>query len=238
VMSDWTGRARAGDIRRLYVRSQAGAMVPVDTLVSCREENAPRSCTRCNQYLYCTLQFIPKPGVSESEAIGEVRRICREQLSSGFINDWAGITYEALKSRGDEGWLVALSILTVYLVLVAFKESLSEAFWLLLPSVSSVFGAVAALRLFGVSFSVYSSYALLLLIALTAALSLLAETSSRGRRVLAVLAALMALPTACTSGAGAAGNASFALTLLGGCLCYVLFDIIRQEEPLGRLTNG
>ena len=149
AMADWSGRARPEDIRRLYVRSKTGAMVPIDTLVTCSEELGPRACYRCNQFLYCTEQFIPKPGVSTSEAIGEILRICRDKLSPGFINDWAGFTYESLKSRGDEGFLFGLAIFLVYLVLVAHLESWRAAFRQILPSVTAVFGAILALTLSG-----------------------------------------------------------------------------------------
>jgi multidrug efflux pump subunit AcrB len=196
AMSDWRGRARPEDVKALYVRSKTGAMVPLDTLVTCHEELGPRSCYRCDQYLYCTEQFIPKPGVSTSEAIEEVLRICGEKLSPGFRNGWAGFTYESLKSRGDEGILIGLSLLLAYLVLVVRKETWRGAFWAFLPSVAAVFGAILALTLAGVSFSVYSRYALVMLVAYTAAMSLLVDPAAGllRRMALPLLAAATALP--------------------------------------------
>jgi len=228
VMSDWMGRARAEDIRNLYVRSKTGAMVPVDTLVSCEEEIGPRACYRCNQYVYCTLQFIQKPGVSDSEAIEEVLRICREQLSPGFLNDWANFTYESLKSRGDEGLLVTLSLLIGYLILVGFRESCRGAFRTLLPSVAAVFGALATLGLTGVPLTLYSRYALVMLVALTTAMSLLSEGTARYRSWigLPLLGALCALPLAISRGAGSAGSVSLGLTLFGGYLGYALLGYL------------
>jgi len=234
AMSNWSGRARPEDIRRLFVRSKSGAMMPVDTLVSCREEVGPRACYRCNQYVYCTLQFIQKPGVSDSEAIEEVLRICREKLSPGFLNDWANFTYESLKSRGDEGLLVGLSVLVAFLVLVGYLESWRKAFRALLPSVSAFFGALVALKLTGVTLSVYSQYALVMLVALTAALSQLARgvTTLRTQLALPLLGALMTLPLVFSSGAGSVGHASFGVTLLGGFLGYaVLGTALRRLQP-------
>ncbi len=224
AMADWHGRARPEDVKALYVRSKTGAMVPIDTLVTCHEELGPRSCYRCNQYLYCTEQFIPKPGISTSEAIGEVRRICGEKLSPGFANDWAGFTYESLKSRGDEGLLIGLSLLLAYLVLVVRLETWRGAFRLLVPSVAAVFGALLALTVAGVAFSVYSRYALVMLVASTAAMSLVAGPSAtaRQRALLPLMAALAALPLVFMSGAGAAGGCSWGVTLVGGYLAYAV----------------
>ena len=235
AMADWTGRASPEDVKSIYVRSKTGAMVPIDTLVTCREELGPRSCYRCNQYLYCTEQFIPKPGVSTSEAIDEVLRICGEKLSPGFLNDWSGFTYESLKSRGDEGLLVGLSLLLAYLVLVVYLESWRGAFRVILPSVASVFGAVLALWALGVSFSVFSRYALVMLVATTAAMSLVADGRSQGSArgaLMPLLAALTALPLAFSSGAGSSGSCSLGVTLFGGYLAYAVFRAIRNVNVL------
>jgi multidrug efflux pump subunit AcrB len=228
AMSDWCGRARPDDIRKLYVRSKTGAMVPVDTLVTFSEELGPRACYRCDQYLYCTEQFIPKPGVSTSEAVEEVRRICREKLSPGFRNDWAGFTYESLKSRGDEWLLFGLSVLFAYLVMVAYRESWRRAFWTLLPSVAAVFGAMSALWITGVVFSVYSRYAVLMLVATTSAMSLAAGRGAgfKAKALLPILAALTVLPLVFASGAGAAGSRSLGMTLFGGYLSYAFFGVL------------
>ena len=233
AMADWSGRARPEDVKAIYVRSKTGAMVPVDTLVTCHEELGPRSCYRCNQYLYCTEQFIPKPGVSTADAIAEVRRICGEKLSPGFLNDWAGFTYESLTSRGDEGLLVGLSLLLAYLVLVVYMETWRGAFRAILPSVAAVFGAVLALGVTGVAFSVYSRYMLVMLVATTVAMSLVAGPSSgfRQRALLPLLAALSAFPLVFSSGAGAAGSVSIGVTLFGGYLAYALLNVTLAWTP-------
>lgn len=231
AMADWSGRARPDDIRKLYVRSKTGAMVPIDTLVTCREELGPRACYRCDQYLYCTEQFIPKPGVSASEAVAEVLRICREKLSPGFRNDWSGFTYESLKSRGDEGLLFGLALFFVYLVLVAYRESWRKAFWTLLPSVVAVFGAILVMTISGVAFSIYSRYALVMLVATMTATSLVvAPSAGFWKTALSpLLSALTMLPLVFATGAGAAGSRSLGLAFLGGSVAYAF---------LGRFLSG
>ena len=231
AMAGWSGRARPDDIRKLYVRSKTGAMVPIDTLVTCREELGPRACYRCDQYLYCTEQFIPKPGVSASEAVAEVLRICREKLSPGFRNDWAGFTYESLKSRGDEGLLFGLALLLAYLALVAYRESWRKAFWTLLPSVVAVFGAILAMTVSGVAFSVYSRYALVMLVATMTATSLVADSSAGFWKMALspLLAALTMLPLVFATGAGAAGSRSLGIAFFGGSVAYAF---------LGRFLSG
>jgi len=224
AMAGWGGRSGPESLRGLYARSKTGAMVPLDTLVTWREELGPRACYRCNQFLYCTEQFLPKPGVSESEAIAEVRRICRERLSAGFVNDWSGMTYESLKSRGDEGVLFALSLFLAYLVAVAYRESWRKAFRDFLPSVASVLGALLALTVAGVPLSAYSRYALALIAPAATAMSFAADGAAnrRTRSLLPLLAALTMIPLSFAGGAGAVGARSFGVTLAGGFAAYAL----------------
>ena len=197
-------------------------MVPVGSLVTCSEELGPRACYRCDQYLYCTEQFVPKPGVSTSEAVAEVLRICREKLSPGFVNDWANFTYESLKSRGDEGLLTGLSLLAVFLVLVAYHESLIKAIAGMTPSIAAVFGAMLALSISGVSLSVYSRYVIVMLPAVTVAMSIVSNSGARARTgaLLPLLAALTALPLVFAFGPGSAGGRSLGVALSGGCAAY------------------
>ena len=105
-----------------------------------------------------------------------------------------------------------------FLALVAYCESWRRAFWRILPSVAAAFGAVAALYLSGVAFSVYSRYALLMLVSSTVAMSLLTESlpTFRKRAALPLLAALTMLPLVFSSGAGSAGSCSLGMTFFGG----------------------
>lgn len=224
AMAEWRGRAKPEDVNALYVRSKTGAMVPVGTLVTCREELATRSCYRRNQFLYCTEQFIPKAGVSESEAIQEVLRICSEKLSPGFVNGWEGVTYESMKSRGDEGLLIALSLLFAYFALVVSMESWRNALRTMLPSATAVFGAFAALWCCGAPYSVYSRYGVVMLMALTSAMSLLSGRAPGffRRAFVPLLAAATVLPLVFSSGAGAVGSQSFGAAMLGGFLAFAL----------------
>ena len=232
AMSGWGGRFGPEALRGLYARSKTGAMVPLDTLVTWREELGPRACYRCDQFLYCTEQFTPKPGVSESEAIAEVLRICREKLSPGFVNSWSGMTYESLKSRGDEGLLFALSLFLAYLVAVAYRESWRKALRDYLPSVAAVFGALAALTVVGVPLSAYSRYALALIAPSVTAMAFAAGNAAnpRARALLPLLAALTMLPLAFACGAGAIGARTFGVALAGGFAAYAFVCLLRPKS--------
>ena len=138
------------------------------------------------------------------------------------MNDWLGLTYESMKSRGDEGVLFALSLLLAYLVAVGCRESWRRAFRDFLPSVAAILGALLALWATGVQFSVYSRYALAMLAPLATAMSFAADGSHRARMLLPLLGALTMLPLAFVCGAGAVGARTFAVALAGGFSAYAI----------------
>ena len=87
-----------------------------------------------------------------------------------------------------------------------------------------MFGAIVALAVTGVPFSVYSRYALVMLVASTAAMSLVAGSGAGflRRMALPLLAAASALPLVFASGAGSAGGCSLGVTLAGGYVAYAV----------------
>ena len=218
VMSDWEGRAAPDRVSELYVRSQTGDMVPVDTLVTFSEELGVRDCYRCNQYLYSTAQFYPKEGVASSEAIEEIRRISREALPHGYVQDWNGLIYEQFQSRGDTGLLFGLSILAVYVVMMVLFGSGLMPLANLLPPAAATLGAVLLHTVTGLPMSLYSQFAILLLIVIGAAISLLMTKRDgfvRSAFPALVLVAVV-VPLVFAFGAGSAGSRSLGITLAGG----------------------
>ena len=233
VMSDWQGRAAPDRVSELYVRSQTGSMVPVDTLVTFSEELGVRDCYRCNQYLYATAQFYPKEGVASSEAIAEVRRISSEVLPHGYIQDWSGLIYEQFQSRGDTGLLFGLAILAVYVVMMVLFGSGGLPFVRFLQAAAAVLGAVGLHALTDVPMSLYSQFAVLLLIVVCAAISLLTTPQDgwMGGIFPAFALAVAAIPLAFAFGAGSAGSRSLGVTLVGG---FSFFALVQLLIPAGK----
>ena len=224
VMSDGDRRNDKKDIGSLYVRSNAGHMVPVGALATLEDEVGARCCKRYNRYLYGTVQFVPRRGVALSEAIAEVRRISKENLGRGYVQGWADLTYEMFQARGDSQVLLALSLLATVLVLVVYYESVRSAVQHMLPGTAVFLGTVLAHLVSGIPMSLYSWFAILLAVILTSACGLLSYCEGR---ILARLCAplalvLSALPLLFSSGAVAAGSRSFGVALVGGFLADAL----------------
>ena len=235
VMSDWKGRSAPEAMMGLYVRSTAGEMVPVSTLVDCEEELGPNAVYRYNRYLYCTVDMAQKAGVSLQDAMDEISRVFARELPRDYDTGWTGIAYEESSNPGRMELVVALALLAVFLLLTVRFDSWRRAFLALVPTTASVFGGVLALYLTGVPLSLYSRFALLMLVVLTLSFAQFSAPDSpwRQRAFLPLLAAVLALPLVFTTGAGAAGSRSFGMTLVGGFLLFALAGL-----PIARALEG
>ena len=182
VQSDWFGRADAEAVRKLFVRSDTGAMVPVGSLVSFREELGPRAIYRRNQYVYCTILCTPAKGVPAGECQKEVVRILDAKLPPDYGYDWAGLTFHEMRSRGTAAPLLALAIVFGYLFLVAQYESWTIPLPVMLSVATAVLGALIGLQVAGLPLSVYAQLGIVLLVGLSSKNAILVVEFAKERR--------------------------------------------------------
>jgi HAE1 family hydrophobic/amphiphilic exporter-1/multidrug efflux pump len=89
-------------------------------------------------------------------------------LPQGYGYDWTGSTYQEKKTGGQTGYIFALSLAFVFLVLAALYESWAMPVAILLIVPFGVFGAFAGLALRGLDNNVYTQIGLIMLIGLAA----------------------------------------------------------------------
>ena len=249
VQSDWSGRADAEAVRGLYVRSDSGAMVPVGSLVTFREELGPRAIYRRNQYVYCTILCTPAKNVPAGECIKEVVRILDEKLPPDYGYDWAGLTFHEMRARGTAAPLLALAVLFGYLFLVAQYESWTIPLPVMLSVVTAVLGALIGLQVAGLPLSVYAQLGIVLLVGLASKNAILVvefAKEAHERDGLSVVAAALAgakerfravmmtaltfilgiLPLVWATGAGAGSRRAIGTATFAGMLAATLVGLV------------
>ena len=159
-------RARPADISNIFVRGRNDAMVPLSSLVSVRENVAPRELNHFGQRRSATITATLGADYSLGEALGFIEETARTQLPAGYALDYNGISREFRVSTGGLYVTFLLALAFIYLVLAAQFESFRDPFIILLTVPLSMVGALAALKLSGGTLNVYSQIGLVTLVGL------------------------------------------------------------------------
>jgi HAE1 family hydrophobic/amphiphilic exporter-1 len=248
VQADQGFRATPSHLRQLYARAQDGDMVALDSVVQIREVTAPQVINHFNLFRSAEITGSAAPGVSSGEALQEMQRLARETLPVGFDFAWAGQSLEEIRSGTQAGYIFALSLIFVYLVLAAQYESWVLPFIILLGVPLALLGALGAQWLRGLANDVFCQVGLVMLIGLAAknsilivefaeqlrerGLSITEAAIEAGRiRLRPILMTSLAfvlgvLPLAVATGAGAGARNSVGTTVAGGMIASTFLSVV------------
>ena len=158
-------RATPDAIREIYIRG-SGGMVQLANVVRVEETLSPKELNHYNRVRSATITANLAPGVSLSDALGDLDRIAAEKLPAGLKREFAGQSLEYKSSSSSLYFMFILAILFIYLVLAAQFESFVHPFTILLSVPLAVFGALLTLFIFKQSLNIYSQIGLIMLIGL------------------------------------------------------------------------
>jgi len=247
VQADKQFRAEPRDMRAFYVRSDAGAMVPLDNLVRVSEATTPQVISHYNLFRAAEIDGSAAPGRSSGEAIAAMEELSRKVLPQGFGYEWTGLSLEELESAGTSMLLFGLGTLVVYLTLSAQYESFVLPFIVLLAVPMALLGAVGAQWVRGLQNDVYCQIGLVMLVGLASKNAILIvefaeQLRERGLSIVdAVVEAarirlrpilmtsfafiLGVVPLVLAGGAGQAGRRSVGTTVFGGMIASTLLNL-------------
>ncbi|WP_134091499.1 efflux RND transporter permease subunit [Olivibacter sp. XZL3] len=241
-------REKPEDVLRLFVKNEAGEMVPFSSFIKMERIYGPEQLTRYNMFTSAMINGDAAPGYSSGDVIAAVERVAAESLPRGFEIEWSGMTREQILSGNQAIYVFALCLLFVYLLLCAQYESFLLPLPVILSLPAGVFGAFLFLKLLGLENNIYAQVALIMLIGLLGKNAILIieyallkhkqgasildaaieGSVARLRPILMTSFAFIAglIPLAMASGAGALGNRSIGTTAIGGMIIGTIAGVI------------
>lgn len=160
-------RLQAEDLLKLNVRNANGGMVPLSSFATIEWQKGAAQIVGYNGYPSVRISGASAPGYSSGAAIAEMERLAY-QLPKGFAFEWTGQSLEEIKSGAQAPFLLALSILFVFLLLAGLYESWSIPLAVILVVPLGVIGSVAAVMMRGMPNDLYFKVGLIAIIGLSA----------------------------------------------------------------------
>jgi hydrophobic/amphiphilic exporter-1 (mainly G- bacteria), HAE1 family len=247
VQADKQFRSHPQDIKQYYVRSDSGAMVPLENLVSISQNVAPQVISHYNLFRSAEIDGSAAPGFSSGQALDAMQQLSAKLLPQGYTYEWSGISLEELASGSTTLILFGLGTLVVYLTLSAQYESFVLPFIILLAVPMALLGALSAQWIRGQQNDVYCQVGLVMLVGLASKNAILIvefaeQLRERGMTILdaAVEAARIRLrpilmtsfafilgvvPLVTASGAGENGRHSVGTTVFGGMIMSTILNL-------------
>jgi hydrophobe/amphiphile efflux-1 (HAE1) family protein len=242
-------RSNPDSLSGIYVRSAAGAIVPLGALATTRVASTPLTVSHHGQFPAVTLSFNLAEGTALGQAVDAIQKAeLGINLPPSVHAEFQGTAQAFTASLRNEPVLVAAALLAVYIVLGILYESYVHPVTILSTLPSAGIGALVALLLFGVDLSIIAIVGLLLLIGIVkknaillidfaveqqrsagiaAREAIVRACSLRFRPILmTTLAALFgALPLAFGHGLGSELRRPLGITIVGGLLASQMLTL-------------
>jgi HAE1 family hydrophobic/amphiphilic exporter-1 len=246
VQADKQFRSTEQDMKQFYVRSDSGAMIPLDNLISITQTTTPQVISHYNLFRSAEIDGSAAPGYSSGQAIAAMEALAAK-LPQGFSYSWTGLSLEELQAGGTSLILFGLGTLVVYLTLSAQYESFVLPFIVLLAVPMALLGALGAQWIRGLQNDIFCQVGLVMLVGLASKNAILIvefseQLRERGTPLLeaAIQAAairfrpilmtslafiLGVVPLVFATGAGENGRHSVGTTVFGGMIMSTVLNL-------------
>ncbi|MCK8494682.1 efflux RND transporter permease subunit [Spirosoma sp. RP8] len=248
VQSDPSFRRLPSDILKLFVKNDAGEMVPYSAFMKLKKGQGPNEITRFNLYNSSAIQGLPAKGYTTADAIKAIREVSAKTLPKGYDIAFEGLSYDE-SMRGNETLYVFLIVVAfVYMVLAAQYESFIIPLAVLTSLPVGIFGSFFLLKLMGLENNIYAQIGLIMLVGLlgknavlivefavqkrqqgeTILAAAIEGAKVRFRPILMTSFAFVAglIPLILARGAGAIGNRTIGASAMGGMIFGTVFGVV------------
>ncbi len=241
-------QADPSSLTMLYIRSSSGKLVPLNVVTKPTVGTGPLLINHLGQLPAVTLSFNLRPGVSLSEAVGDVDKVARQTLPQSITTSFQGTAQAYQSSTQGLFLLLILAVLVIYIVLGVLYESFIHPLTILSGLPAAGVGALLTLMAFGMELNIYGYVGVIMLIGIVKKNAImmidfaLEAERKEGKKpeeaifegalvrfrpiMMTSMAALMGtLPIALGLGAGAEARRPLGLAVVGGLLFSQLLTL-------------
>ena len=241
-------RALPTDVLKMYVKNDAGEMVPYSAFMTIKKRQGPNEITRYNMYNSSAIRGNNATGYTTGDAIRAIKEVAAEVLPRGFDIAWEGLSYDEAQRGNEALYIFGIVLVFVYLVLAAQYESFVLPLAVITSLPAGAFGSFLMLQSMGLANDIYAQVGLVMLVGLLGKNAVLivefavqtrhegatvfeaavAGARARFRAILMTSFAFVAglYPLVVAKGAGAVGNNTIGSSALGGMVMGTVFGVI------------
>jgi len=241
-------RRMPSDILDLFVKNDAGEMVPYSAFMKMKKTQGPNELTRYNMYNSASIRGLPANGYTTADAIIAIKEVAAEKLPRGYDIAWEGLSFDEAQRGNESIYVFAVVLIFVYLVLAAQYESFLLPLAVILSLPVGIFGSFLMLKFMGLANDIYAQVGMIMLVGLLGKNAvLIVEFAVHKRRqgmsifdaaiegakvrfrpILMTSFAFVAglIPLVLAHGAGAIGNNTIGTSAMGGMLLGTLIGVI------------
>ena len=168
VQSQAGNRSKLDDILSYYVRNRQGKMVQVSEFAETNLSSAPPIISHYNLYRTILVQGVEAAGKSSGQALAKIQEIFNGLEFNNIGYDFTGLAALQLSAGSASVLVFGLGLLVVYLVLSAQYESYVTPVVILMTVPLAMLGALAFLALRSIDLNIYAQVGLVTLIGLAA----------------------------------------------------------------------
>jgi len=235
------------DLRSLYVRSNNGALIQLDNLISMEEQSSPPQLYRYNRFVSATITANLAGKTKLGRGLAEMDKIASEVLDETYSTALDGQSKEFMESSGNLYFAFAFALILIYLVLSAQFESFRDPLIIMFTVPLALAGTLISLWYFGESLNIFSQIGIIMLIGLVSKNGILivefanqrkaqginineaivGAARSRFRPILmtSLSTILGILPIALALGAGSESRVSMGIAVIGGLIFSTILTL-------------
>ena len=235
------------DLRSLYVRSNNGALIQLDNLITMDEQSSPPQLYRYNRFVSATISANLAGNTKLGVGLDAMDKIADEVLDDTYSTALYGQSKEFRESSGNLYFAFAFALILIYLVLSAQFESFRDPLIIMFTVPLALAGTLISLWYFGETLNIFSQIGIIMLIGLVTKNgilivefanqrkasgmniydSIVGAAKARFRPILmtSLSTVLGILPIALALGAGSESRVSMGIAVIGGLIFSTILTL-------------